>query len=214
MSAPNGHFIPKRGRPSATQATAIDHAILDSARALFFDEGFDATAMERIASAAGVSKGTLYSRYPSKEALFSALVEVSVKRWADASSRLDDTLPDDIAERLRHHARTIAQALVTPDVRAFQRILLGNRERFPTLSVAMHDAGYRYIVGLIERDILDAAKRDDIPVRDAENVATILVSSITGWQLQAAGHHDLQYREVEAFALRMVDFVMAARSAW
>ena len=48
--------------------------LLDAALALFVDKGFAATSAEEVAASAGVSKGTLYRYYPSKEELFKAVV--------------------------------------------------------------------------------------------------------------------------------------------
>jgi TetR/AcrR family transcriptional regulator len=43
--------------------------LLDAALALFVEKGFAATRAEEVAQRAGVSKGTLYLYYPSKEEL-------------------------------------------------------------------------------------------------------------------------------------------------
>ena len=48
--------------------------LLDAALALFVEKGFAATRSEEVARRAGVSKGTLYLYYPSKEELFKAVV--------------------------------------------------------------------------------------------------------------------------------------------
>ena len=48
--------------------------ILDAALDLFVERGFSATKLEDVASCAGVSKGTLYRYYDSKEALFRAVI--------------------------------------------------------------------------------------------------------------------------------------------
>ncbi len=48
--------------------------LLDAALDLFVDKGFAATRSEEVAQRAGVSKGTLYLYYPSKEELFKAVV--------------------------------------------------------------------------------------------------------------------------------------------
>jgi len=48
--------------------------LLDAALALFVEKGFAATRAEEVAKQAGVSKGTLYLYYPSKEELFKAVV--------------------------------------------------------------------------------------------------------------------------------------------
>ena len=48
--------------------------LLDAALALFVEKGFAATRAEEVAQRAGVSKGTLYLYYPSKEDLFKAVI--------------------------------------------------------------------------------------------------------------------------------------------
>ena len=48
--------------------------LLDAALELFVEKGFDATRSEEVAARAGVSKGTLYLYYPSKEELLKAVI--------------------------------------------------------------------------------------------------------------------------------------------
>src|SRR6059058_694743 len=48
--------------------------LLDAALALFVEKGFVATRSEEVAARAGVSKGTLYLYYPSKEELLKAVI--------------------------------------------------------------------------------------------------------------------------------------------
>src|SRR3954447_22684892 len=49
--------------------------ILEGARKVFMDLGFDGASMGEIARAAGVSKGTLYVYFADKFRLFAAIVE-------------------------------------------------------------------------------------------------------------------------------------------
>lgn len=207
-------FTPKRGRPSAKQVAAIENAILSTARRLFFEQGYDVVAMEGVAAAAGVSKGTLYARYSSKEALFTAVVEESVQQWATDSSITDARPAKNLEDCLRHHVHSIARSLVLPDVRAYQKLLLGNRDRFPELSRTMYDVGYLYIVNLIARDVREMAAREGAPARDPDTLAQMLVAAIAGWQLQESGSRDLSADEIETFGLRVVDLLLAGRAAW
>lgn len=203
----------RRGRPSLARASAIDRMVIDVARERFLVDGFDAVAMEQIAAAAGISKGTLYARHPSKEALFSAVIDASVRDWSDEASQQDHELTDDIEQRLRHHARTIAVFLQKPEVLALQRLLLSVRSRFPELAVTMHERGYRYVVDLLVRDIEEAGQREGRPPRDAEAVARMLVAGLSGFQFQEdglAGSDD----SLSAFAERLVDVIVAGRAAW
>lgn len=207
-------FKPRRGRPSAKQVAAIDAAILQTAKEMFLTEGFDQAAMENVAFRTGVSKSTLYARYPSKEDLFSAVVEASVREWSDASAVDDDQLTDDLGQRLRHHARVIARSLLLNEIQAFRRLLLANQDRFPALSLAMYQQGYSYILGLLMRDIDDAARRDQLPVADGKGVAERLINAIVGWHMQESTVRDVLVGELLAFAERTADLLLAARESW
>lgn len=207
-------FTPKRGRPDAKQVAAIDRAILETATRMFLELGYDGVAMENIAGATGVSKGTLYARYPSKEALFATVIHDRVKQWSLISAKQDHLLTDDIAERLHHHAEMIARSVLRTEVHAFQLLTLANRERFPELARAMYEAGYLYIVRLISDDISRAAERDGIPVRDPSAIARQLVAAVTGWELQESSAGPIVEAELLAAARKTVDLLMAARASW
>jgi TetR/AcrR family transcriptional regulator of autoinduction and epiphytic fitness len=58
-------------------------AILDAAVAEFRQSGYEATSMDRIAASAGVSKRTVYNHFPSKEVLFTRILEQMWERGAD-----------------------------------------------------------------------------------------------------------------------------------
>ncbi|MFC6312502.1 TetR family transcriptional regulator [Paraburkholderia dipogonis] len=63
--------------PSATHQRLTDRkrvAIVDAAIEEFLAAGYDATSMDRIAARANVSKRTVYNHFPSKEALFAAIL--------------------------------------------------------------------------------------------------------------------------------------------
>lgn len=67
-------------------------AILTAARAVFAQAGTDAP-MEDVARAAGVGKGTLYRRFPTREHLFAAILQERVDEL-DASARRAVDAPD------------------------------------------------------------------------------------------------------------------------
>ncbi|MBL8340681.1 MAG: TetR/AcrR family transcriptional regulator [Rubrivivax sp.] len=69
-STPRAEELPSRQR----RKEARPQELLDAALALFVEKGFAATRAEEVAQRAGVSKGTLYLYYPSKEELFKAVV--------------------------------------------------------------------------------------------------------------------------------------------
>ncbi len=52
--------------------------LLQAALALFVEKGFTATRVEEVALRAGVSKGTLFLYYDSKEELFKAVIQANL----------------------------------------------------------------------------------------------------------------------------------------
>jgi AcrR family transcriptional regulator len=58
------------------------NAILDAATEVFGSRGFEATRMEDVARAAGIAKGLVYKHFPSKDALFEALVDRQGRTYA------------------------------------------------------------------------------------------------------------------------------------
>jgi AcrR family transcriptional regulator len=201
-----------RGRPTLEQVNSIDRSIVDAARAMFLADGFDAVGMKQVAERARVSKGTLYARYASKEALFTAVIERSIEDWSDEYAQRDSLLSSDIEQRLRHHAGTIANSLVRADVLAVQRLVLSLEDRFPALAEVVRGKGYDYIVGLLVRDLKDAAARDGTPLRDPLAVARLLVAGITGAQMQEGPR--IEEKALHDYAQRVVDLIMSGRDAW
>jgi AcrR family transcriptional regulator len=59
----------------ARQAKITDEQILDAARAVFLEEGFAARTL-KIAQRAGISEGTIFKRFPTKDALFAAALDI------------------------------------------------------------------------------------------------------------------------------------------
>jgi AcrR family transcriptional regulator len=56
----------RRGRPAAGQDPAKRSQIIDGARRVFIEKGFEAASMNDITREAGVSKGTIYVYFANK----------------------------------------------------------------------------------------------------------------------------------------------------
>ncbi|WP_083469002.1 TetR/AcrR family transcriptional regulator [Methylobacterium variabile] len=114
--------------------------ILDGAREVFLASGFDGASMGAIAKAAGVSKGTLYVYFESKEALFEALTVEEKRTLAENICRLDHDDPD-VAAVLRRLGTSLIEAMVRPDHVASVRMVIGAAEKFPRFGRAFYEAG-------------------------------------------------------------------------
>lgn len=71
---PDASTPPAPAGPGRPKDPAKRAAILEAARTLFLQHGFDGVSMDQIAAAATVSKLTVYSHFGDKEKLFSAAV--------------------------------------------------------------------------------------------------------------------------------------------
>lgn len=74
------------GRPTREQAAAIDARVLDGARSVFCRKGVANSSVEEIAVELGISKHTLYRRYPNKAALLEAVVARDIEQFRQALS--------------------------------------------------------------------------------------------------------------------------------
>lgn len=82
--------LPAPGIRRARRKEARPGELLDAALDLFVEKGFAATRVEEVAARAGVSKGTLFLYFPSKEELFKAVVRESISgRLIEWSSEFD-----------------------------------------------------------------------------------------------------------------------------
>src|SRR4029078_11995838 len=67
----------------ATEFSAKRQQILDGARKVFLEHGFDGASVNDVVRATGVSKGTVYAYFPSKERLFETLIFESRRSQAE-----------------------------------------------------------------------------------------------------------------------------------
>jgi AcrR family transcriptional regulator len=99
-----------RRRPRQARAQATVEAIIQATARVLIEDGYDRASTNRIAQAAGVSIGSLYQYFPSKEALVAALVDEHVARMLDVvTSSLENLNASDLSE----HARVMVDALIS-----------------------------------------------------------------------------------------------------
>jgi len=114
--------------------------ILEGARTVFRAKGFDGASMEVIAREAGVSKGTLYVYFTSKEALFEALI--LEERYGQAEL-LNEVLTSqsDISTDLHRIGRIYLGKMSKPEKLSTLRMVIGAAEKFPQFGIMLYEAG-------------------------------------------------------------------------
>jgi AcrR family transcriptional regulator len=103
--------------------------ILDGARKVFMNLGFDGASMGEIARAAGVSKGTLYVYFADKNRLFEAIVEEEILEQSKVTFNFD---PDrDVTTTLMEFGQAFIQVLCRPGGGSSTRTVMAIAERMP-----------------------------------------------------------------------------------
>lgn len=129
--------IPLAIVPAGEDDSAKRHQIMDGARRVFMDLGFDGASMNEIARAAGVSKGTLYVYFADKHSLFEAIVERECLRQGKVSFNLD---PAGAAETvLRDFGRAYMEIVCRPDGGSAVRTVMAIAERMPDVGRRFYD---------------------------------------------------------------------------
>jgi len=102
--------------------------------ALFVEKGFAATRAEEVAAAAGVSKGTLYLYYPSKEELFKAVVRHNLASLIAEGVELAGQHAGSTAELLSTLLRIWWQRIGNTPAAGIHKIVLSEVRNFPELA--------------------------------------------------------------------------------
>lgn len=153
--------------------------ILDTARALFLERGYAETSMDQVSHSAKISKTTLYTRFPSKEALFGAVV----LRECELTGIVFDPeelirLPLEVG--LARVARGLMEIECSPARRRAEQILTAEASRFPEIVRIFLEAGpHRFHSGLI-RFLKLAGERGLAHVEDAETTANAFAAMCSG----------------------------------
>lgn len=144
--------------------------VLDGARAVFLNDGFEGASVDDIARAAGVSKATLYSYVPDKRLLFMEVARVECRRQADAAVELiDETAPPDVV--LRAGARRLIGILMSDFSKSMFRICMAESDRFPELGRNFYESGPALGRERISGYLRRAAARGELAIEDFDLAA-------------------------------------------
>jgi AcrR family transcriptional regulator len=108
--------------------------LLDAALELFVEKGFAATRAEEVAQRAGVSKGTLYLYYPSKEELFKAVVRKNLGALIAEGKEAVAQYQGATSELLVELIRTWWQRIGRTRAAGIHKIILAEVRNFPELA--------------------------------------------------------------------------------
>lgn len=164
--------------------------VLDAATEVFLIHGFTAASTDMIQQKAGVSKATVYSRYPNKEALFAAVIESACQRLMEGiESATPQAIP--LYEALAQIGRQYLAMLLSIEGLALFRLVVAEAVRFPHLAEQFYLAGPKRVVEVLEAQLLQAMTEGEINLRETSvhQAVTMFLSQLRGeLQLYALTH--------------------------
>lgn len=113
--------------------------ILDAATQVFSDHGYGGASMGEIAKVSGVSKGTLYNHFDSKEDLFVAFAFELLEGYA--KDLLEIPLESDHVEVLRSVGVAYFELLYSEEATRIYRAAVAEAQRFPEVLKAFYERG-------------------------------------------------------------------------
>ena len=172
---------PKRERRKDARPGELASAALE----LFVERGFSATRLDDVAKRAGVSKGTLYLYFDSKDDLFKAVVrEGIVSRIEEAEERIrayTGNTPDLLGELVHDWWNQIGATKLA----GISKLMMSEAGNFPDLAKFYHDEvivrGTALFASVIQRGI-DSGEFRPVPLEFVPRIACAPVNMLMLWR--------------------------------
>jgi len=148
---------------------AKQRQIMDGARTVFLSAGFDGASMNDIARAAGVSKGTLYAYFTSKEELFEAIIRAEKAQSAERVCVFKRE--GDAREMLTDFGVRLLNRMCEPQTLALGRVVIAAAEKFPEVGQTFYEAGPLYGATRLAAELRTLEAAGALKVPDAERAA-------------------------------------------
>jgi AcrR family transcriptional regulator len=206
------------GRPPKELAGEVDARILDAARKIFLERGFEGASIDEIAEVARSGKPTIYARFRDKRALFTAVVKRDIlSRITEFKSEVPTGAT--IEERLTSAAITLVHWGFDSDRIALMRLAVAEARRFPdlasTVSGTARDLSTELGVRLLG-ELAQSNELSSLPAFAPERLATTarLFLDLVAVPMLLRALFEVNLRvldaEIDAHVARSVAFFLAA----
>jgi TetR/AcrR family transcriptional regulator of autoinduction and epiphytic fitness len=155
----------------ARRGEALREHILDTAKLAFLETGFERTSMDAIAARAETSKRSLYAHFPTKDALFLAVVE-RVRALFGARMGSPADYAEQPAEAIVRYCGRFVQLLGWTSVGKMVRLGIGEADRLPELAAGLFDVLFGVTTGNLAAHLVTAS---GLAPDEAEIVANELI---------------------------------------
>jgi AcrR family transcriptional regulator len=206
------------GRPPKELAGAVEERILDAARKVFLDRGFEGASVDEIAETARSGKPTIYARFASKQELFVAALG---RELAARNARVASYTPTGatVEERLASIGVTLLRETLTSEWIGLVRLAIAETRRFPDIGCSFgrtaRERGTELVAWLLG-GVAESGGLGTLPAFSPDHLATaaryfadlillpMLMRALSGESLE------LLHAEIGPHVSQRVDFFLAA----
>jgi AcrR family transcriptional regulator len=173
-----------RKKASQERSRATVNALIEATARILVKEGFDKASTNRVAEVAGVSVGSLYQYFPSKEALVAAVIE---RHSQEIMQTVRGELADIETQPLEQGVRKLIAAAIKAH-RVNPKLHHVVAEQIPRVGKLERAATFSQENFALFRDYLES-RRDEIRTLDLDLASFVCVNSIEALTHNAVLHH-------------------------
>jgi TetR/AcrR family transcriptional repressor of mexJK operon len=153
--------------------------IVDAAKHLFLDNGYDNTTLDDIAKSANTTKRTIYGYFADKHSLFLYVVESLIGiPWVFSNPVKDITTKDDLYLVLFTIAKGLNEVYSNPEYEQLIRVCIAEVSNYPEINSILDRGITRRSLALLITVMETADKRGIVPIGDLEFKARSFVGGL------------------------------------
>jgi AcrR family transcriptional regulator len=152
-------------------------AAVQAAMQLFLEQGYERTSLQQVAKRADISTATLFKRFPTKAALFEAMVE---EFWSAETSGAE-TMPTGSPEvGLGKIGLEYARRMRRPEIQGIYRVIISESQRFPDLGLMISGKVKHPFLERLKAYLLAEHRAGTLAIEDAQVAADQFLALIAG----------------------------------
>jgi TetR/AcrR family transcriptional repressor of mexJK operon len=154
--------------------------ILNGAREVFGELGFERASVDLIAARAGVSKATVYNHFEDKKALFVAAVVQDADEMRDRFRACLDCAGDDVEQGLQIIGEQVMHLFLTPSVARLYRHAIAESVRLPEIGRMVFERGTAVLQETIAAHLKRWGERGALRIDDPRAAAIAFLALCQG----------------------------------
>jgi TetR/AcrR family transcriptional repressor of mexJK operon len=167
----NAPAEPAKAGPGRPKDLGKRAAIMEVAKRLFIQSGFDGVSMDQIAAEAGVSKLTVYSHFGDKESLFSAAIRAKCEEQLPSALFLSE-LEGSLREQMTVIARAFLALITSDEAIAIHRMMMAPGTGDSVVRELFWQAGPQQVKDVFSEFLRGHVARGELDIADVPRAAS------------------------------------------